>query len=147
MCSDVAETSSLKGTDRNEVAIRVCGVGKSYKIHDQPSDRLKEMLLGRLRTMVGMTPKRYSREFTALENVSFELCKGSTVGIVGRNGSGKSTLLQIAVSYTHLCNKFNKKMDRKAKIKLRLAEAPPTTNSPYVWKIPPTERKNQPTRL
>ena len=34
-------------------------------------------------------------EFQVLKNISFEVKKGETVGIVGRNGSGKSTLLQM----------------------------------------------------
>jgi len=33
--------------------------------------------------------------FTALENISFDIAKGSCFGIIGQNGSGKSTLLQL----------------------------------------------------
>lgn len=79
----------------SDVAIRVSNLSKCYEIYEAPSDRLKQFLLPRIYCLFGWQPKQYFREFWALKDISFEVKKGETVGIIGRNGSGKSTLLQI----------------------------------------------------
>ena len=78
-----------------DIAIRVSNLSKCYEIYSAPSDRLKQFILPRLQHFIGNAPKQYFREFWALKDVSFEIKKGETVGIIGRNGSGKSTLLQM----------------------------------------------------
>lgn len=77
------------------IAISVSQLGKRYQIYDNPRDRLKQFLLPRLQQAAGQPRKQYYREFNSLQNVSFDIKRGETVGIIGRNGSGKSTLLQI----------------------------------------------------
>lgn len=79
----------------DDIAIRVSNLSKRYEIYANPRDRLKQFVMPRIRKLSGFEPKEYSREFWALKNVSFDIGRGETVGIVGRNGSGKSTLLQI----------------------------------------------------
>jgi lipopolysaccharide transport system ATP-binding protein len=70
----------------DEMAIRLRGVSKRYPRYARPADRLKTMLFRNDAAV---------EYFTALKEVSLEVPRGHTVGIVGRNGSGKSTLLQV----------------------------------------------------
>ncbi|PJJ19564.1 lipopolysaccharide transport system ATP-binding protein [Janthinobacterium sp. 67] len=71
----------------DDIAISVKNLSKCFQIYDKPRDRLMQMFM--------RSRKKYYREFWALKDVSFDIRRGETVGIVGRNGSGKSTLLQI----------------------------------------------------
>ncbi|ARP96981.1 ABC transporter ATP-binding protein [Bordetella genomosp. 13] len=69
------------------LAINVERLGKTFNLYDKPRDRLLQMMsFGR---------RQYYRQFHALEDVSFQVARGETIGVIGRNGSGKSTLLQI----------------------------------------------------
>lgn len=79
----------------DDIAIRVENLSKCYTLYDAPRDRLKQFILPRLQRVVGKSATNYYREFWALKDISFDVKKGETVGIIGRNGSGKSTLLQI----------------------------------------------------
>jgi len=70
-----------------DIAISIRNLTKTYRLFGHPGDRVKQFL------SLGL--KHYHREFTALQDVTFDIKKGETVGIIGRNGSGKSTLLQL----------------------------------------------------
>ncbi len=88
----------------DEVVIRVHRLSKCYEVYGAPSDRLKQFILPRIQRLFGHQSKQYFREFWAVRDVSIEIKKGETVGIIGRNGSGKSTLLQMicgTLSPTH----------------------------------------------
>lgn len=69
-----------------DTVIEIKNITKIYNLYNKPSDRLKEALFSR---------KSRHTVFAALNDVSFDVCKGEILGIIGKNGSGKSTILKI----------------------------------------------------
>ncbi len=88
-----------------ETIIDIKHLNKVYNLYDKPIDRLKEVL--------SPTHKSYHREHYALNDISLEIKKGESVGIVGKNGSGKSTLLKII---TGVLNPTSGEMNVQGKI-------------------------------
>jgi teichoic acid transport system ATP-binding protein len=70
-----------------ETTIQVDHVSKVYRLYEKPRDRIKEAF--------SLSRKDYYKEHYALQDVSFSVCRGETVGIIGVNGAGKSTILKI----------------------------------------------------
>ena len=93
----------------NGLVLSVQGVSKHHKLWTSPSERLRYSVLSQAhRTLRTVLPRDSApltalrrwrdalhQDFTALHELSFEVRRGESVGILGRNGAGKSTLLQI----------------------------------------------------
>ncbi len=78
--------ADLEGFKQSDYAVLVRNISKMFPLYRNPMDRLKQQVF---------RDKKYYDEFWALQNVSFDMKRGESRGIVGHNGAGKSTLLQI----------------------------------------------------
>lgn len=95
MRSVSSQLNEPDATSGDNVAIRVHGVSKCYHIYAKPQDRIKQSVYPHLQRVLDRPVGQYAHEFWTLREVSFEVQKGDTIGVIGHNGSGKSTLLQL----------------------------------------------------
>lgn len=72
--------------DNNDVALRIQGLSKNYKMFARKRDRIVETLFPAI--------QRHGK-FEAMSDFNLEVKKGEVLGILGKNGAGKSTLLKM----------------------------------------------------
>ena len=72
-----------------ENMIEVRNVTMKFRMSDEPINSLKEIFT------TALSGKLKYNEFLALDDVSFDLEKGKTLGLIGKNGAGKSTTLKL----------------------------------------------------
>jgi len=84
-------------TNQKEVIVSVKDISKRYVIgHRTNSSRtLRDSIVGGVKRVFRQDKKTRQEDFWALKNVSFDVYKGETLGIIGSNGAGKSTILKI----------------------------------------------------
>lgn len=70
----------------SDLALRVDHVTKTFRLHSEKHNSLKALIAGGRRNKFD--------EFTALNDVTFDVKEGEVFGVIGHNGSGKSTLLK-----------------------------------------------------
>src|SRR5712671_285084 len=78
----------------NEIAIQFDCVSKKYRLRHGWYLSIRDEL-ARLTRRALMRGAGEANTFWALRDVSFEIRRGETVGLIGSNGAGKSTILKI----------------------------------------------------
>ncbi len=78
----------------SDSAINIEGVSKQYKLGNEAPSTLRQALSNIF------SKRNEKKTFFALDNISLEIKKGQTIGIIGKNGAGKSTLLKVLSKIT-----------------------------------------------
>ena len=86
----------------SNTAITVEHLWKQYRIGRarESFTTMRDLLVDRARRLAWASASREAASIWALEDVSFDVRQGETLGIIGRNGAGKTTLLKILTQIT-----------------------------------------------
>lgn len=98
---------------RSDDVVIVEGLTKSYRARNFERQAMVENLL---RLILGIKARR--NEIHALNNISFRVARGESLGIVGGNGAGKSTLLKILAG---IAAPSSGKVEVRARVSTQLA--------------------------
>lgn len=75
-------------TDK-DILLDVCHVGMKFKLPTERIDNIKEFCIKLIKGQL------HYQNFVALKDITFQVRRGQSIGLIGRNGAGKSTLLKI----------------------------------------------------
>ncbi|MBI5578634.1 MAG: ABC transporter ATP-binding protein [Deltaproteobacteria bacterium] len=81
----------------NDYSLEIDSISKLYRVFKPQGHFLAQFALNAVKRLRGHAPaqRRPVREILALDNISFKVRTGESLGIIGPNGAGKSTLLKI----------------------------------------------------
>ncbi len=85
-------------TTLDNIAVSFNEVSKTYTLYETHRDRFVDVFG---LTKIGLKLKHPVKQFVALNGVSFEVVRGSRIGVIGRNGAGKTTMLKL------MCENFS----------------------------------------